>query len=150
MINDLVERIRDGYDDKRPFPFPQTGGMSVQPRYAIWDSELRSLVEEIERLRAALRWQEDRDAKGNGSTHAGDCYTWGPRHYECALAKIEALEAENKRLREALAQVMAHHDEDIGMDDHDDNDHVGWYGNGEKMSLTFGVLRRARAALEGT
>jgi hypothetical protein len=104
----------------------------------------------IKRLRAALRDQKDRDAKGYGSTHAGDCYTWGPRHYECALAKIEALEAENKRLREALAQVMAHHDEDIGMDDHDDNDHVGWYGNGEKMSLTFGVLRRARAALEGT
>jgi len=137
MSNDLVKRLEA----------LATGGDAPS---GVYMPLAKKAAAEIERLRAALRWQEDRDAKGNGSTHAGDCYTWGPRHYECALAKIEALEAENKRLREALAQVMAHHDEDIGMDDHDDNDHVGWYGNGEKMSLTFGVLRRARAALEGT
>lgn len=26
------------------------------------------------------------------TTHAEGCYAWGPKHYECAMAKIEALE----------------------------------------------------------
>jgi hypothetical protein len=90
MSNDLVKRLRT-----RPL-YEGHGDESELPNDA---------ADEIERLRAALRWQEDRDAKGNGSTHAGDCHTWGPRHYECALAKIEALEAENAKLREALEPV---------------------------------------------
>jgi hypothetical protein len=26
--------------------------------------------------------------RNDGSTHADDCYTWGPKHYECALRKL--------------------------------------------------------------
>ena len=90
MTIDIVKRLRT-----RPL-YEGHGDESELPNDA---------ADEIERLRAALRWQEDRDAKGNGSTHQEGCYTWGPRHYECALAKIEALEAENAKLREALHMI---------------------------------------------
>lgn len=33
------------------------------------------------------------------TTHAHGCWSWGPRHYECALREIEALRAEVERLR---------------------------------------------------
>lgn len=31
-------------------------------------------------------------ATDEGQTHAEGCYSWGPRHYECALGRIERLE----------------------------------------------------------
>ena len=32
------------------------------------------------------------------STHAEGCWDWGPKHYECALAEIDRLEAAQLRL----------------------------------------------------
>lgn len=59
-------------------------------------------------------------------------------------------EAQRDQLRAALDSLMQCHDEDIGMDHHADQDSVGWYGSGEPIPLTFGVLRRARAILKNT
>jgi hypothetical protein len=36
------------------------------------------------------------------TTHADDCWSWGPKHYECAIGKIERDEALLRQALEAL------------------------------------------------
>jgi hypothetical protein len=45
---------------------------------------------EIERLRTALRYEENRFQRIG--THGPDCWKWGPSHYECALRHTKELE----------------------------------------------------------
>ena len=54
------------------------------------DLMLGDALTETERLRRELKYQEDRD--GWIGTHGPECYTYGPRHYECALRRIKELE----------------------------------------------------------
>ena len=54
------------------------------------DLMLGDALTENERLRRELKYQEDRD--GWIGTHGPECYTSGPRHYECALRRIKELE----------------------------------------------------------
>ena len=61
-------------------------------------SALAKLQAENERLNQCLRYEQHRE--GRIGTHNPNCHTWGPQHYECAIAKLEA--AEN-----ALASIKA-------------------------------------------
>lgn len=60
-------------------------------------------AEEIERLRQAIKYEDNRFARIG--THGPDCYTWGPKHYECALAKIERLQASDEMLDECCSDL---------------------------------------------
>ena len=42
--------------------------------------------------------------ESRATTHAADCWSWGPAHYECAVWKIERLHAEVEQLQADLAE----------------------------------------------
>lgn len=44
--------------------------------------------------------------KSRASTHSDDCWSWGPRHYECAVGQIKRDEA---LLRQALEVLSSTH-----------------------------------------
>jgi hypothetical protein len=53
------------------------------------DLLLGDALAENERLKRALKYQDDRE--GHIGTHGPDCWSYGPRHYECALRHIKEL-----------------------------------------------------------
>ena len=52
-------------------------------------AKLRRQQHEIERLNAALKWEQDRSE--HIGTHGQGCHTWGHRHYECLLREYNVL-----------------------------------------------------------
>lgn len=68
------------------------------------------LLAELDRLRSALRYQEDRD--GRIGTHGPGCYAWGHGHYECALAEVERLRKDagrSQKVEAAAALLLREH-----------------------------------------
>ena len=55
----------------------------------LMDPAIGKAIDEIKRLREALRYEENRFNRIG--THSNGCYEWGPRHYECAMREIERL-----------------------------------------------------------
>jgi len=53
------------------------------------DLLLGDALAENERLKRALKYQDDRE--GHIGTHGPDCWSYGPRHYDCAIKHIESL-----------------------------------------------------------
>ena len=70
----------DRFDEikRRWMPSPTT---KADQSYEQACSDINWLVAEIKRLRS----QHD------GTTHADGCWSWGSRHYECAVGEIERL-----------------------------------------------------------
>ena len=66
---------------------------------------LAKLQADNERLNAAVRYEQH--LEGRIGTHGPNCHTWGPQHYECAIAKLEVAEAERDEAREVLRPFKA-------------------------------------------
>jgi hypothetical protein len=54
------------------------------------DLMLGDALTENERLKRELKYQDQRE--GWIGTHNPECWSYGPRHYECALRRIKELE----------------------------------------------------------
>jgi len=103
-------------------------------------ADIVRLRKENEELQQRIRYQEHRDGAAKGKTHATDCYGYGPSHYECALQKIELLQEDRERLREALqpfADVAEYGDK-----------HCPDMNDSDEISVSVADLRRAFAALK--
>lgn len=100
---DLLERLREHaslHDEL------VSNGADDEQR--LWADDLREAADEIERLRSALRYEQNRSDRIG--THGPDCYTWGPAHYECAMREIDGLSevaAESELNREGIKHAHA-------------------------------------------
>ena len=103
-------------------------------------------INEIERLTAALQWEQSRaDRQG---THGDGCADWGPAHYECAIRDRDEL---RRQLDEAERDArrldwLTERLEDVQIDSADPNDHY----HGDEEDVPYPVLwRRAIDAAMG-
>ena len=71
-------------------------------------AKLRSQQHEIERLNAALKWEQDRSERLG--THGQGCHTWGPRHYDCLLREYKVLLDALETLAEYFAYCMGNNE----------------------------------------
>ena len=78
------------------------------------------------------------------STHGPGCWSWGPRHYECALREIEALRAEVERLKSMTAVTMGVGSGDGNLFVHGDCESIK---AAQAIVLERGALRAERDAL---
>jgi len=91
---------------------------NLNVRTRLLEARNEQLETEIDRLKLALKYQDDRE--GHIGTHSPECYKFGFKHYECALREIEALttriykqgrnylelQAQVEKMRDALTEAM--------------------------------------------
>ena len=90
-----------GTDEPMPPDFARAYAEAYPDRvkeYVLSD-KLRAAEAEVDRLTAQLAEAErglkyEQHRAGRQGTHGLGCYTWGPAHYECALAQLAALGGE--------------------------------------------------------
>jgi hypothetical protein len=58
------------------------------------DLLLGDALAENERLKRELKYQDARE--GHIGTHGPECWTFGPRHYECAIRHINSMTDDGK------------------------------------------------------
>lgn len=78
---------------------------------------LRTQHAEIERLNAAVKWEQNR-AERIG-THGPGCRTWGPAHYECLLRTIERKDALLRQAVNMFSQCIRYDFDDEPLDEFD-------------------------------
>lgn len=61
------------------------------------DNLIEEAQEEIERLTACLKWEQNWLSRVG--THSDGCWAWGPGHYQCALRHIKDVE-QNSQMQE--------------------------------------------------
>lgn len=101
-MNNLITRLREAAEDLRK----DMGRKDLRTKDILLLSDIRDIAvecadmierqaAEIARLNQALKWQQDRaDRIG---THGDGCWSWGHKHYECALDAIARLKKDAER-----------------------------------------------------
>jgi len=105
-----AEELLDDPDAEDCERFASWFGSSLIAEVRQAAAALAKLQAENERLNQCLRYEQHRE--GRIGTHSPNCHTWGPQHYECAIAKLEVAEAERDEAREALATFAILDNED--------------------------------------
>ena len=88
-------RVNYGLDTQSPsdaMNYWSTRCAGMAPAGAV--AALGLCIEEIERLRAALRYEQHLSERIG--THVPGCETWGPAHYDCAVRELERARKEVK------------------------------------------------------
>jgi len=97
-----------------------------------WGDDVMALFDEVGRLTAQLAEVErnlkyEQHRAGRIGTHGPGCHTWGPAHYECALAQLAERDRElrEERMRHLVTMTESYggYDKEFPPFDAEDKSH---------------------------